>query len=229
MTRRFLLLIIACAMLATLAPPAARAQAHTVVLTGNRFYPAVIDDAQPGDEISLFWDGGAHNIEAFQGSTYRSEYQQTPHQDSFTFEGGIVRLRCLIHSRLQDGFDCRDMCATISDRPIDLEPPHGAITAPANGSVVTPTPSAGANGVFNPVTILGTATDDVGVFGAVVRLYDTTGVGAEYPATCSGCYTPSATWSLTRSLLPGSYVAEVLLADTSGNFFKSPRVSFIVL
>lgn len=120
----------------------------------------------------------------------------------------------------------------------DTSPPQVIIEAPKSNELVAPTPDVGPAGIYTMVEIKGSATDDVAVAGAQVRIYDVkanglprpVGDGARsYDATCTGCDTPAATWSLKVSLLPGPYTAEIVVADTSGNVPRiAPRVAFFV-
>jgi len=219
------------AMLALAVPGGAHAETRQVSLTGNRFVPAV-RSAVAGDAIRLDWvdQGVVHNVQAYMGDSFVTGDGLAPREFTFDFGGDVVRYRCLRHSTLENGFRCNGMCGAVADHDLDVIAPEAKISSPENGAIVTTTPSFGPAGFYNPVTISGTATDDRAVYGLLLRLYDTTGRATEYEVSCTGCLTPSATWTTTRHLMPGSYVAEILVADTFGNTPRiAPRVSFIVL
>ncbi|MDQ1402368.1 MAG: serine protease AprX [Actinomycetota bacterium] len=79
------------------------------------------------------------------------------------------------------------------------------------------------NSVFLPgdaLTISGAATDNRQVSSVVVKLYDVTNKQVfNGTATCTGCGTPSATWTISgpTNLLPGTYTIKASGYDQAGN------------
>lgn len=216
-------------LLAALTPLPGRADSRAVYLTGQVFSPDV-REAVAGDEIDFQWVAGTHTVTAYLGASFDSGAREAGDEFLFSYAGGIVHYRCTLHSRLADAFRCTGMCGVITDRPLESEPPKATIDAPTQNTLITP--DLAAPSLTPSVTVHGAATDDTSVAAVVLRLYDTTGKGTEYPTTCTGCGTPSATWTVTRALPPGSYVAEAIPVDDSGNvppLPEFPRAQFFVL
>jgi hypothetical protein len=118
------------------------------------------------------------------------------------------------------------MCGVLTDRALESTPPTVTIDTP-DQVILPPVPPASLS---TPVALTGGAADDTEVYGVTIRIYDTLGKGSEFDAACTACGTPEARWNLDVALMPGSYVAEPIAADPSGNVSTTfPRVSFIVL
>jgi plastocyanin len=227
-------------MLLTALSPARAATTWTISLTANTFAPSLRDNLVAGDTVQWNWLDGAHNVTAYQNGVFSSGDHTPTFQFSTVYNGGVVKYRCTNHSSLS-GAQCAGMCGILTDRPLDVTPPEVVIDTQKPQfqglpAIEAPAPVAGPTGIGFPVTVAGRATDNVAVFAVLVRIYDvrangvTPGGGArEYLATCSGCDTPSASWSLNLILLPGPYTAEAVAADSSGNVPRTaPRVAFIV-
>jgi plastocyanin len=218
------LLLVVCALM--LAPLPGRADTRRVSMTGNKFVPPVRTGLAAGDEIDFSFLDGTHHVVALQNGEFDSGVVTSEDDFVTTYTGGIVRYRCTIHSRLKNGFECEGMCGVLTDRALETVPPGVTIESP--GALVPP--PVPPSGVATTVTLRGTATDDTAVWGVMARVYGTTGVATEYMAACVACDTTAATWSIDLALQPGSYVAEAIAVDSSGNVPTTfPRVSFIVL
>ncbi|HEX6843961.1 MAG TPA: sulfatase-like hydrolase/transferase [Actinomycetota bacterium] len=99
----------------------------------------------------------------------------------------------------------------------DLAPPNGLFTAPTQGQVLT----------ANPVTLRGTATDDVGISAVHVAIRNTTtsrwlradgtwGTAQVWlPTTLASPRARSTTWSYTFTATTGTYSTTVRARDTS--------------
>lgn len=107
---------------------------------------------------------------------------------------------------------------TVPAHAADLAPPNGSFTSPAQGQMLT----------ANPVSLRGTATDDVGVSAVhVAILHRTTSRwlradgtwGATMtwlPTTLASPRARSTTWSFSFTALAGSYSSTVRARDTAG-------------
>ena len=212
-----------CAL--ALLPQGGRADVRGVSMTGNKFVPAVRSGLVAGDQIVFSWLDGTHHVAAIQNGDFDSGTRTEGDEFLLDYTGGIVRYRCTLHSRLTNGFECSGMCGVLTDRPLETVRPTATIDAAPQ--VVPPSIPPGPT---TPVTLTGTAKDDSSVYGALVRIYDTAGIATEHMAACTDCGTTAATWKLDVSLPLGSYVAEAVAVDDSGNVSETfPRTSFIVL
>lgn len=194
-------------------------------MTGHRFVPEIRTGIVAGDDVLFSWLDGTHHIAALQNGDFDSGTRSVGEEFPITYGGGIVRYRCTLHSRLTDGFRCSGMCGVLTDRPLESIPPVASIEAAPQ--VIMP---ALPPGTSTSVSLRGGATDDSSIWGVMIRIYDTTGTASEYMASCADCDTTAATWSLDVDLAVGSYVAEAIAVDASGNVpVAFPRTSFIVL
>jgi len=207
-------------------PLAGQAATRQVSLTSEVFTPEVRTGIEAGDTVLFRWLDGFHNVVSLQNGDFESGIRGAGEEFEVAYDGGIVRYRCSIHSRLFDGFRCTGMCGVLTDRPLESTPPSSSVDRPDMYQLHVPQlPSVNAE-----VTLSGTAADDTELWGVMVRVYDTTGKATEYMGACTGCGTMEATWTLTRNFAPGSYVAESIAVDASGNVAATfPRVHFFVL
>lgn len=224
--QRLAIIVLALATIAAMAP--ARAATHSVTVSSNTYTPAS-RQVVVGDTILWVWSSGPHNVTAYAGASFASGDRNANSTYTQVFGGGVVKYRCTLHASLVGG-ECNGMCGVITEKPSDLTPPEVSIDRPLQGQTLTPTPRL-QGGVVNPVVIEGQASDDIGVLGVLLRLYDTTGRSQEHPTNCIGCDPPDqlVQWKFELNLLPGSYVAEARATDTSGNVRWSRRTSFLVL
>jgi plastocyanin len=219
--------LLAGVLIAMLLPlTGAQAATYSVSVTSDSFSPGYRQVAA-GDTILWVWAAGGHNVTAFSGASFASGDRPANATFTQTYPGGVVKYRCTNHSSVAGG-ECSGMCGLITEKPIDITPPTVSITAPQQGQLMIPVPRV-QGGIVNQVTVQGNASDNVGVFGVLLRVYDTTGRATDFPATCNGCEDQDVTWRIDLNLLPGSYVVEARASDTSGNIRWSPRTSFIVL
>jgi hypothetical protein len=212
--------------------PAPAAQTRIVSVFNNYFDEAVTDTAVAGDTITIAFQDGSHNAVAFQGATFNTGNRISGERVSFTFNGDVVRFRCTAHSSLNATASppiCVGMCGVVADHPIDVTPPTVTLSKPVDRSVNVVTPTVTSRGdVLFPMVFEGAASDDFGVYGVRVRVYDGAGVGREYDAVCDYCAGKHVTWKATAAMTPGFYTAEALAADPSGNRAVSKRVQFVV-
>lgn len=212
--------------------PARASTTFTIHLRANSFDPVIRDHVRSGDTIVWVWDEGMHDVTAYQGATWASPSGLGPGSTySVTYTGGVIRYRSTSDSSLTVAKRCSGMCGVITDQPFDFTPPEVSIDAPREWDVLVPPLAPDGTGVSNPVDVVVSATDDVAVYGGVVRVYDETPrTPTDFLLDCNGCGTPAATLRRTLNLLPGSYVVEAIVADTSGNLPRAaPRVQFYVL
>ena len=101
---------------------------------------------------------------------------------------------------------------------VDITPPLVTITTP-NGTVFPPADEG---------RVTGGASDNHAVARIELRWQNVaTGQSTTTVAECSGCGTPTATWSGRAPLAPGAYRVEATAVDTAGNR-SSPREITIV-
>lgn len=219
-------LVVAAFMTLLLPGTGARAATYSVSVSSNTYSPTVRQVAA-GDTILWVWANGGHNVTSISGATFASGDRAANATYTQTFPGGVVKYRCTNHSSVVGG-ECDGMCGLITEKPLDFTPPLVSITRPSQGQIVVPTPQL-RGGLINPVMVEGTANDNVGVLGVMLRLYDTTGRATDMATTCIGCPDGDVQWRIEINPLPGTYVAEARATDTSGNIRWSSRTSFTVL
>lgn len=102
---------------------------------------------------------------------------------------------------------------------VDTTPPAATMTAPSDYQVL-----------LSPVRFEGTGTDDFLVSGVLVTIWNRLRNTREtIPASCTGCGSPAATWSLVRNLPLSVYSAWVTVVDAAGNEASTAPVTFAAL
>lgn len=234
---RVRLLLLAAAVLSasvlSVVPSSGADDPVVVSVFNNYFDESLTDNAVVGRPVTFAFQEGTHNAVAYQGGTFNTGLHAPDDRVDVVYNGGVIRYRCISHSNVNLNANppiCVGMCGVISDHPVDVTPPVVEMTQPKNGSINVVTPDiAGQGEVGFRLTFEGNASDDFGVFGVLVRLYDNAGKGREYSADCQFCPGRSAAWTVDVSLLPGSYLAEAVAADPAGNRATSRRIQIIVL
>jgi plastocyanin len=226
--RRTVAALIVClgAIASAMAP--ARAATVPVNVKNNIFDPAN-RVAVAGDTISFTWLEGQHTVTAISGGSFNSGVRSAGFQMTIPFDGATIKYRCTLHSQVSQFGDCQGMCGVIAEQVSDLTPPAVEIRSPRSRQIVIPEAQILAGSLDNPVVISGVASDNDRLLAVLVRYYDTLGMPHTQTATCDGCGSGNATFELRANMLPGSYVAEAIAIDFSGNQRTSERVPFFVL
>lgn len=214
-----------------LAPLGAHAGSALVAVSNGSISPDVLF-LDPGADVLFDWRQGEHHLVAYREASWDSGEQPTPNTFRVPFDGGTVRYRCTIHSRIDSGGICNGMCGIITDDPdLDITRPLVEVTSPRRGQIVVPLPAPdlARRSVRFPVRIEGRAQDNVDVTAVGVRLWDNAGRSFDLVAECPGCKkVPAVTWYVDVSLLPGTYLLEASAADAMANRGYSSRQMFIV-
>ncbi|MFP5225158.1 MAG: hypothetical protein ACLGH3_06370 [Actinomycetota bacterium] len=226
--RRTVAALIVClgAIASAMAP--ARAATVPVNVRNNTFDPTS-RVAAPGDTVAFTWLEGQHTVTAYSGASFDSGIRSAGFQMDAPFGGTPIRYRCTLHSQISQFGDCQGMCGVVAQQVADLTPPSVKITSPRAREVVIPQAQIVGGSIDNPVVISGAASDNDRMLAVLVRYYDTLGLPKTQTAACDGCGSGNATFELRANLLPGSYVAEAIAIDHSGNQSTSERVPFVVL
>lgn len=219
-------IVAACIGAVAIAAAPAHAATVPVNVRNNNFDPTS-RLAAPGDTVSFTWLEGQHTITAFEGATFDSGIRSSGYQMTVPFSGTRIRYRCTLHSQLSQGTQCSGMCGVIEQQTSDLTPPSVVITDPRSREVVIPQPQLAT--VQRLVVIAGDATDNDRLLAVQVRIYDTLGMPKLWVASCPGCGSAVSRFEVRADLLPGSYVAEPIAIDVSGNLRTGERVAFFVV
>lgn len=220
-----LLTAIAIALSAMSLP--APATSHDVDVMNYRFHEDVLE-AQAGRQIQWRWTHGGHTVTALDGS-FDSGLREAGAEFSATFQGGVLRYRCTVHSLIdpQTGA-CEGMCGIVTDPFRDDAPPRAVIQRPHDGDVLVVVPRLRTEWLTHDVEFVGTVVDDVAVSAVSLRVFNPLG-WRDYSVTCTGCGTRNASWSRTVDLVPGRYLAQLRAADPSANVGTSDVIEFFVL
>lgn len=103
---------------------------------------------------------------------------------------------------------------------IDASPPIVTFKT-SSGTIFTP---------LHPVLVEGDVHDDHAASRVILDFYDVTGHGiASWRATCYGCGTTDAKWTLTHSPLVGRFIVRAYSYDTVGNKSEFAEISVIIV